>query len=280
MSSNDDGFLAPPPGLIPADPAKKQTPPAPPAADDFIGLPPGVIDLDSATHRLAQPRQRPAVSAPVFVPQPTPATGAAPVPVPLPQSAAPAPAPAPAPTPAPAPAAVTAPTPVSAPAPITAPTPVPAPTVTPASPAAATAPTPIPASAPAPTPAQEPLAEATIVVSRRPAPQVWRALLPSGKEVAIDGPIVFGRNPAGQTAWPTAALLAVADPTKSVSKTHAVLEPASSGLLRIHDLQSTNGVSVVFEDGRDIDLVPGSPLEVDEQVTVYFGGLEIRVNRA
>ncbi|MES1169368.1 MAG: FHA domain-containing protein [Leifsonia sp.] len=90
-------------------------------------------------------------------------------------------------------------------------------------------------------------AEAAEEMRVAPAPspviRAWVLVLPDGTRLALTGPLVLGRNPASIPDRPEAELLAVVDPGKTVSKTHALLEPDSEGV-RVRDLHSTNGVSV------------------------------------
>ncbi|HEU0205617.1 MAG TPA: FHA domain-containing protein, partial [Pseudolysinimonas sp.] len=68
-------------------------------------------------------------------------------------------------------------------------------------------------------------------------------MLPNGTRVSLGGPLLLGRDPAGITDRPDAGLLPLTDRGKTVSKTHALLEPAPGGV-RVRDLHSTNGVAV------------------------------------
>lgn len=115
----------------------------------------------------------------------------------------------------------------------------------------------------------EPDTDATVVSVSRAATPSWRLVLPGGATaVNVTGTVLIGRNPAASALWPTARLVAVADPSKSVSKTHAALE-LENGELWVHDLNSTNGVAVVTAgDATEVragerTLVPaGSDLEL------------------
>lgn len=79
MSRSDEEFIAPPPGIVP-EPQHPPLAPQPPTDPiDEIGPPPGVIDLDSGTHRIGGQRRRP--PEPVFFPAGTPVV-ASPVPAP------------------------------------------------------------------------------------------------------------------------------------------------------------------------------------------------------
>jgi hypothetical protein len=129
----------------------------------------------------------------------------------------------------------------------------------PTPPAAAPAPA-VPEAAPASpgTPAPAPAARAA-----------WTLVLADGSEVPVRGVLLLGRNPAPFAAWPDAQLLAVADTTQSVSKTHAAFEVDDSGLW-VHDLNSTNGVWVVR--GEDVtEVAPGRRVNVRSGSTIELG---------
>jgi hypothetical protein len=95
-----------------------------------------------------------------------------------------------------------------------------------------------------------PLAEETRVAPPAP-PRAWALVLANGTRVSLDGPVLLGRDPAGIPDRPGAGLLPVADPGKTVSKTHALLEPTPGGV-RVRDLHSTNGVAVDTAAGREV----------------------------
>jgi hypothetical protein len=72
----------------------------------------------------------------------------------------------------------------------------------------------------------------------------WRLELVDGAERVVDGPVLIGRDPVPDATDGTAGLLPVADAGKSVSKTHALVEPRGDELL-VTDLGSTNGTTIV-----------------------------------
>ncbi|MGN6274012.1 MAG: FHA domain-containing protein [Protaetiibacter sp.] len=127
--------------------------------------------------------------------------------------------------------------------------------------------------APSVAPAAAPLAAAPHVQSPSPTARAatsWTLVLADGSEVPVHGVLLLGRNPAPFPEWPSAHLLAVADSTQSVSKTHAAFEVDDSGLW-VHDLGSTNGVWVVRGDdvtevspGRRVNVRTGSTIELGD----------------
>lgn len=223
--------------------------------DGFIGMPPGIFD--SGTFKLPPKAERPrapenedivfvqaAPGVPVAVPpvppavvDPGDAAWAAPV---SHETQRAIPDPADAPEAAPAPADFTPPA---------------------AQPPAAQPPaeTPVPTAPPA------------------PAPTGWRLVLADGAQVPVERALIVGRNPAAFEQWPGAALLAVADTTQSVSKTHAAFEVDDSGLW-VHDLNSTNGVWVVH--GEDVtEVAPGRRVNVPAGSSVELGDYVLRAER-
>lgn len=96
-----------------------------------------------------------------------------------------------------------------------------------------------------------------VILPPAPAPAVpppavhadWRLVLPNGERIALDRPVVVGRDPAQPEESPDAHPVPVADPQHTVSKTHALLTPDPSGV-RVRDLHSTNGTTLVLAGGR------------------------------
>ncbi|MBL3699772.1 DUF5684 domain-containing protein [Leucobacter luti] len=219
-----------------------------------------------------------------------PAAGGTPVvlPGPVSESAAPAAevAAAPAAEVAAAPAAEVA-APGAEPA---APGPVAAPAVAPAAPAVPAAmpaaPAAVPATAapavsePAPEPADiflhdagdaEDEADHTVIVARRAR---WGLELPDGETLELVGDdIVVGRKPAPIAE---ARTLLVADPTRTVSKSHARLRRDGDDWT-IEDLHSTNGLSLVDGAGNLSQIPAGLAFPAAERMVL--GTLEVRLYR-
>ena len=102
----------------------------------------------------------------------------------------------------------------------------------------------------------------------------WRLDLPFDlPSVALSGIAVLGRNPAAVDRVPNAALVAIADPAKSVSKTHALIE-VDGDALWVTDLDSTNGTAV---DGAP--LVAGTRSKVADGSVVTLGDFAMRATR-
>lgn len=121
-------------------------------------------------------------------------------------------------------------------------------------------------------------AEATRLGSARHAAPAWRIVLPGRPPLTVDAPLYLGRNPVVPDDDPDARAIAVDDPAKSVSKTHARLE-VEGGLLWVADLDSTNGVWIVTPDGDATDVSPGRPMQVPAGADIELGDYVIQVER-
>jgi pSer/pThr/pTyr-binding forkhead associated (FHA) protein len=125
-----------------------------------------------------------------------------------------------------------------------------------------------------------------------PVRPVWRLILPGGRSVPITRDVLLGRNPsrAAHTAHtaqtlhtaqtphtaptPDPELIALDDPTSTVSKTHALLSPDGEALT-VTDLHSTNGVLVA---GTRVE--PGAPTPVPDGADLLLGDLGVRLQRS
>jgi len=160
----------------------------------------------------------------------------------------------------------------AAPAPAPVAPPVPEPTAAPpAPPPAVQAPPPSP-------PAPEVDDETRAVPSRHAAPS-WRLSIPGHDEVVLDGVLFLGRNPVATGGHIGARVLAIDDSSKSVSKTHAMLEVDSAGLW-VHDLDSTNGVWVVPAGQDAIEVVPGTRVAVPAGADLEIGDVVIQIEHS
>jgi hypothetical protein len=113
----------------------------------------------------------------------------------------------------------------------------------------------------------------TVVASRR-RPS-WSLVLPLGAPVAVTAEVVIiGRRPSADLTRSGAQLVPVADDTRTVSKTHARLERNAVGWM-IVDLDSTNGVVLVDEDGVETELEPGLAAPLTERF--LLGDAELRL---
>ena len=142
--------------------------------------------------------------------------------------------------------------------------------------AAATAP-PVAATHAVPEPQSEPDNDETrIVASGKHAAPTWRLALPDGQAVVVSGPIFIGRNPSRTTDDVDGALLPVNDETKSVSKTHALVDADETGLW-VTDLDSTNGVFITSPTADDLQVEPGERTLVPAGSDIELGEFVIQV---
>ena len=82
--------------------------------------------------------------------------------------------------------------------------------------------------------------ETVIASSRAQRTPGWRLSFGDGTSRLVDAPLVLGRRPVAPASHPTAVALPIADPRRSMSKSHALIEVDADGLW-LTDLGSTNG---------------------------------------
>ncbi|MFT4123777.1 MAG: FHA domain-containing protein [Microbacteriaceae bacterium] len=114
--------------------------------------------------------------------------------------------------------------------------------------------------------------EATVLASRTP---LWRLVTPAGERIPLRSPAVIGRTPA---AAADAVPLALVDPSRSLSKTHARLSPVDERI-RVEDLGSTNGTIVIEADGVETELGPGQWVELAGPVRLELGEYVLGLER-
>lgn len=98
--------------------------------------------------------------------------------------------------------------------------------------------------------------------------------LDSGQRVPVTDVVVLGRNPSGEGNQP----VAIADDTRSVSKTHLSIRAVDEGV-EVTDRHSTNGTGIV-RAGQEQVLSPGEPALAQPGDTIRFGERTARVERA
>lgn len=113
-----------------------------------------------------------------------------------------------------------------------------------------------------------------------PAPvAVLRIRLDDGRDFQLDRTVLIGRNPSGLPGEHIAQLLAVADPGRSISKTHLHLLEDNGGVW-VTDRNSTNGSAVTTPDGIRTALQAGQPAYVRPGSTVHFGDRTFHLGQA
>ena len=144
----------------------------------------------------------------------------------------------------------------------------------------APAPRPVPSLAPgvAPTPAApvpQPAAPARPAAPTQPAPAATasvRVRLDDGRSLVVTGPTLIGRKPLAEGA---AALVAIDDDTRSVSKTHLALHVDAQGLI-VTDRGSSNG-SVLVRGTREVPLRANVPSRARSGDRIRFGDRSLEV---
>ncbi len=95
--------------------------------------------------------------------------------------------------------------------------------------------------------------------------------LDDGTRVEIAHRVHLGRDPEAFGVAGQVVLVPVADPDRSVSKTHLALALSADRRLLVSDLNSTNGSFLVGADGEAVALQPGEWAEVPPGACVRFG---------
>ena len=108
---------------------------------------------------------------------------------------------------------------------------------------------------------------------------ILRIRLDDGRDVELDRTVLIGRTPAGHPGEDTAQLVPVADPGRSISKTHLHLLAGDGGVW-VTDRDSTNGSSVTTPDGSRTALAAGEPAHVRPGSTVHFGDRSFYLGQA
>jgi uncharacterized RDD family membrane protein YckC len=108
---------------------------------------------------------------------------------------------------------------------------------------------------------------------------VLRIRLDDGRDFQLDRTVLIGRNPSGLPGEQISQLLAVADPGRSISKTHLHLLEDSGGVW-VTDRNSTNGSAVTTPDGIRTALQAGQPAYVRPGSTVHFGDRTFHLGQA
>lgn len=141
---------------------------------------------------------------------------------------------------------------------------------------------PSPAARPAVPPPAAPLpAEAILeaqAVPTAPSPTLaaaWSIRIGDAAPAPLVGAVLLGRDPAPRADAPSARLVPVVDPDKTVSKTHALIA-LRDGAADVTDLSSTNGTTVVDAGGSTL-LGPGGRYRLVGDATVYLGSFPLRV---
>ncbi len=107
----------------------------------------------------------------------------------------------------------------------------------------------------------------------------WRAVLDDGREIALDGLVLLGRNPQPQPGEEDAQLIKIADETRTVSKSHLAVGLDASGVFVV-DRGSTNGSTVTNAQGVSTRCQMGEVVYVEQGSIVSIGDHWLEIRRA
>ena len=243
---------------------------------------PGTVAAPSPAHQWAGPSasfeavpspapMAPPTGAPVQIAPPV-APVAAPDPVVM---SAPAPTEAPVEAPIAAPAPTGAPVSMAAPA-VSAPIQQPVPPAGPAVPARPSEASAMPKVPQAPTPQASAPQQAAPRPSFTSAPTL-AIIVDDGQHIEVNAQIVLGRAPEQTPA--DAQAIAIADSTRSLSRTHLRVAPADGEALWIEDTFSANGTRLQAPDGSTQPLPRGQRVKVPLGTVLLLGERRLSVSR-
>ena len=249
---------------------------------------PGSVAVSSPAHQWAGPSASPeAVPGSVAASSPAPMAPPTTAPVQV--------APPVAPVAAPDPVVMSAPAPTGAPveAPIAAPAPTGAPVSTAAPAVSAPVQQPVPPAGPAvsaryggasamPKVPQAPTPQASAPQQAAPRPSFASAptlaiIVDDGQRIEVNAQIVLGRAPEQTPA--DAQAIAIADSTRSLSRTHLRVAPADGEALWIEDTFSANGTRLQAPDGSTQPLPRGQRVKVPVGTVLLLGERRLSVSR-
>ena len=247
---------------------------------------PGSVAAPSPAHQWAGPSASPeavpgSVAAPSPAPMAPPTTAPVQVAPPSASMAAPTPMSAPAPTGAPVEAPIVAPAPTGAPVSMAAPA-VSAPVQQPVPPAGPAVPARHGGASAMPKVPQAPTPQASAPRQSAPRPSFASAptlaiIVDDGQRIEVNAQIVLGRAPEQTPA--DAQAVAIADSTRSLSRTHLRVAPADGEALWIEDTFSANGTRLQAPDGSTQPLPRGQRVKVPVGTVLLLGERRLSVSR-
>lgn len=110
------------------------------------------------------------------------------------------------------------------------------------------------------------------MVARAPK-VVWVLELPDSTVLELENDVIVGRKPVARDG---ASALTIPDPTRTLSKSHARLRLANDEWT-VEDLNSTNGLFLIGDDGTETEIAAGEPIVASERM--LFGTLEVRLRQ-
>lgn len=249
---------------------------------------PGSVAAPSPAHQWAGPSASPeaapgSVAAPSPAPMAPPTTAPVQVAPPVAPVAAPDPVvmSAPAPTGAPVEAPIAAPAPTGAPVSMAAPA-VSAPVQQPVPPAGPVVPARHGGTSAMPKVPQAPNPAASAPRQSMPGPSFASAptlaiIVDDGQRIEVNAQIVLGRAPEQTPA--DAQAVAIADSTRSLSRTHLRVAPSDGEALWIEDTFSANGTRLQAPDGSTQPLPRGQRVKVPVGTVLLLGERRLSVSR-
>lgn len=108
--------------------------------------------------------------------------------------------------------------------------------------------------------------------------QGWVVALDDGRQVAISGLVLLGRDPTARPGEQVAELVAVTDNSRTVSKTHLAVGVDNKGVF-VMDRGSTNGSAIAASTGKYEPCQPGELVRVREGQIVSFGDHRLEIRR-
>lgn len=249
---------------------------------------PGSVAAPSPAHQWAGPSASPeaapgSVAAPSPAPMAPPTTAPVQVAPPVAPVAAPDPVvmSAPAPTGAPVEVPIAAPAPTGAPVSMTAPA-VSAPVQQPVQPAGPTVPARHGGASATPKVPHAPTPQTSAPQQAAPRPSFASAptlaiIVDDGQRIEVNAQIVLGRAPEQTPA--DAQAIAIADSTRSLSRTHLRVAPADGEALWIEDTFSANGTRLQAPDGSTQPLPRGQRVKVPVGTVLLLGERRLSVSR-
>ena len=249
---------------------------------------PGSVAAPSPAHQWAGPSASPeAVPGSVAAPSPAPMAPPTTAPVQVAPPVAPVAAPdpvvmsAPAPTGAPVEAPIAAPAPTGVPVSMAAPA-VSAPVQQPVPPAGPVVPARHGGASAMPKVPQAPTPQTSAPRQSMPGPSFASAptlaiIVDDGQRIEVNAQIVLGRAPEQTPA--DAQAIAIADSTRSLSRTHLRVAPADGEALWIEDTFSANGTRLQAPDGSTQPLPRGQRVKVPVGTVLLLGERRLSVSR-
>lgn len=249
---------------------------------------PGSVAAPSPAHQWAGPSASPEAAPGSFAaPSPAPMAPPTTAPVQVAPPSAPVSAPdpivmsAPAPTGAPVEAPIAAPAPTGAPVSMAAPA-VSAPVQQPVPPARPAVPARHGGASAMPKVPQAPTPQASAPQQAAPRPSFASAptlaiIVDDGQRIEVNAQIVLGRAPEQTPA--DAQAIAIADSTRSLSRTHLRVAPADGEALWIEDTFSANGTRLQAPDGSTQPLPRGQRVKVPVGTVLLLGERRLSVSR-